>query len=106
MGVEEKREIPYEAAVAHWYDTVYLPVVQIIREKGILRDFPDRTETDLYLWIAKHRAELAQGLDGEIRTEAAADDLVKKLSPRPRRVLARVIERIRRRQPASARSRK
>ena len=95
MGVEEKREIPYEAAVAHWYDTVYLPVVQIIREKGILRDFPDRTETDLYLWIAKHRAELAQGLDGEIRTEAAADDLVKKLSPRPQWVLARAIGRIR-----------
>jgi hypothetical protein len=95
MAVEEKREIPHEAAVAHWYDTVYWPVVQIIREKGILRDFPGRTETDLYLWIARHGAELAQRLDGEIRTEAAADDLVKKLSPRPRRVLARVIERIR-----------
>ena len=40
-------------------------------------------------------AELAQRVDGEISTEAAADDLVKKLSPRPRRVLARVIERIR-----------
>jgi hypothetical protein len=70
-------------------------LAQIIREKGILRDFPGRTETDLYLWIARHRAELAQGPDGAVRTEAAADDLVKKLSPRPKRVLARLIERIR-----------
>jgi hypothetical protein len=94
MEVEGKREVPYEAAVAHWYDTVYLPVVQIIREKDILRDFPGRTETDLYLWIARHCAELAQRLDGEISTEAAADDLVKTRSPRPRWVLSRVIERI------------
>jgi hypothetical protein len=40
MGIEQNQEIPYEEAVAHWYDTVYLPVVQMIRENGILRDFP------------------------------------------------------------------
>jgi len=90
MGVEETREIPYEEAVTDWHD-----VVQIIREKDILRDFPDRTETDLYVWIAKHRAELAQELDEEIRPEAAADDLVENFSPKPRRVLARAIERMR-----------
>jgi hypothetical protein len=95
MGIEEEREIPYEEAVADWHDTVYLPVVQIIREKDILRDFPHRTETDLYVWIAKHRAELAQERDGEIRPEAVADDLVEKFSARPQRVLARAIERMR-----------
>jgi hypothetical protein len=98
MGVEvekEEREIPYELAVADWYDTVYLPVVQIIREKDILRDFPRRTETDLYVWIAKHRDELAQQLDEEIRPEAAAEDLVERFSPRRKRVFARAIERIR-----------
>jgi hypothetical protein len=95
MGVGETREIPYEEAVTDWHDTVYLPVVQIIREKDILRDFPHRTETDLYVWIAKHRAELAQERDGEIRPEAVADDLVEKFSARPQRVLARAIERMR-----------
>jgi hypothetical protein len=95
MGFEEEREIPYELAVADWYDTVYLPVVQIIREKDILRDFPHRTETDLYVWIAKHRAELAQELDEEVRPAAAAEDLVEKFSPRRKRVFARAIERVR-----------
>jgi hypothetical protein len=95
MGVEEEREVPYELAVADWYDTVYLPVVQIIREKDILRDFPHRTETDLYVWIARHQAELAQELGEGIRPEAAAEDLVEKFSPRLRRVLARAISRIR-----------
>lgn len=95
MEAGETGEIPYQEAVAQWHDTVYLPVVQTIREKGILRDFPNRTETDLYLWIAKHRAELAQEQDREIRAEAAADDLVGKFSLRPQRVLARVVESMR-----------
>jgi nucleotide-binding universal stress UspA family protein len=94
MGLEQKREIPYEEAVGHWYDEVYLPVVQAIRERGILRDFPGRTETDLYLWVSEHRAALEQELGWEISTEKAAADLATQLSPRPRRVVARVSEKL------------
>ncbi len=75
MGIEQEREIPYEEAVAHWYDTVYLPVVEIIRELGILQNFPGRTETDLYLWIGKHRLDIEEWLGWEIPTSAAAVDL-------------------------------
>lgn len=56
-------EIPYEEAVASWYDNVYLPVVQLIREKNVLKDFPGRTEADLYAWLMKHRAELEKYVD-------------------------------------------
>lgn len=77
MGLEQRREIPWEEAVAHWYDTVYLPVVQAIRDGGILRYFPNRTEADLYLWIAEHRAALEKEWGVEIKTEVAALDLVK-----------------------------
>ncbi|NIU60739.1 MAG: universal stress protein, partial [Pseudomonas stutzeri] len=90
MGLEQEREIPYEEAVGHWYDEVYLPVVQVIRERGILRDFPGRTETDLYLWLSEHRAALEQALGWEIEPEAAATDLAAQFSPRPQRVVARV----------------
>jgi hypothetical protein len=47
-----------EAAIA-WYDEVYLPIIGIIRERGMLRGFAGRTETDLYVWISRHRARLA-----------------------------------------------
>ncbi|HZD11202.1 MAG TPA: ParB N-terminal domain-containing protein, partial [Candidatus Binatia bacterium] len=50
MGIEQQREIPFEEAAAHWYDTVYEPIANIIRERGLLQDFPHRSETDLYLW--------------------------------------------------------
>jgi len=95
MGLEQQRDIPYEEAVAHWYDEVYQPVVQLIQERGILRDFPERTETDLYLWVSEHRAALEEQLGWEIRPEAAAADLAAQSSPRPQRVVARVGERIR-----------
>jgi nucleotide-binding universal stress UspA family protein len=72
MGIDQKRHIPYGEAVANWYDNVYQPVVDIIHRQGILRDFPGRTETDLYLWIAEHRASLAEQLGWDLKTEDIA----------------------------------
>ncbi len=95
MGIEQQREVPYEEAVAHWYDEVYTPVAQTIRQRSILRDFPERTEPDLYLWIAEHRAALTEALGWEIQTESAATDLATYHSPKPQRVAARVGRKIR-----------
>ncbi len=75
MGLDLGRDISPEESVASWYDTVYLPVIQEIREKAILAQFPDRTETDLYLWTAKHRDELREELGWEVEPRAAAADL-------------------------------
>jgi nucleotide-binding universal stress UspA family protein len=75
MGLDFQRDVEYPEAVAHWYDTVYLPVVRIIREQGILHNFPGRTETDLYLWISQHRSHLEEHLGWQIQTEYAASDL-------------------------------
>jgi hypothetical protein len=51
LGLERQRDISEEEAVGHWYDTVYLPIVNVIRERGVLEEFPGRTEGDLYLWV-------------------------------------------------------
>jgi hypothetical protein len=53
-------QIEWPDAVMSWYDNIYLPVVEAIREHKLLADFPHRTEADLYLWIAYHREELAK----------------------------------------------
>lgn len=69
--------VEWPAAVVSWYDNIYLPVVRSIREHNLLTDFPDRTEADLYLWIAFHREELARryelaplSVDAAVRTFA------------------------------------
>ena len=75
LGLECSCEISHARAFTSWYDTVYLPVVEVVRNRGLLRDFPNRTETDLYLWISQHRAELEQALDWDVSTDRAALNL-------------------------------
>jgi nucleotide-binding universal stress UspA family protein len=94
LGQDASREISVKEAAAHWYDRVYLTIIQLIREQGILRDFPERTETDLFLWIFHHRASLEKQLGWRIEPDAAAADLAAEHSSRPNRVMARVEDRL------------
>ena len=59
MGLDLKRDISEEEAITHWYDTVYFPIVKMIRQSKILKDFPGKTEGDLYLWVLDHQRYLA-----------------------------------------------
>ena len=90
MGQKKDLEFSFEEAVTCWYDEVYTPVVRVIRERGMLREFPGRTEADLYLWISKHRQILEDGLGWSIDSETASADLVDKFSSKPKRVISRV----------------
>jgi len=60
MGLDLKRHISEEEAIRHWYDTVYLPIVNVIRDTDILKEFPDKTEGDLYLWVLDHQHYLQE----------------------------------------------
>ncbi|MGC9468398.1 MAG: universal stress protein, partial [Anaerolineae bacterium] len=94
MGIEQGRPISIAEALVDWYETIYLPVVDAINRLGVLRDFPDRTDADLYLWIAEHRAALEEILGWQVEPADAAEDLVTSFSSKPERVLARVSEKI------------
>ena len=54
LSEKENREISFEEAIQSWYEDIYSPVIEIIREESIMDGFPGRTETDLYLWIMHH----------------------------------------------------
>ncbi|MDY7040941.1 MAG: DUF4032 domain-containing protein [Chloroflexota bacterium] len=83
MGLEQQREIPWEEAVAHWYDALYLPIVRIIREQNVLDDFLHRTEADLFLWIMDHRYFLSENFGEDVTFEEAATDFTEQFSERP-----------------------
>ncbi len=95
LSREQSRDVPYQEAVRDWFARVYRPVVDAIRERGVMGDFPGRTETDLYLWIFEHRGELEREVEREVSPGAAALDLVKRRSTRPNRVLDRIRGRVR-----------
>ena len=60
MGLDWKRDISEEEAILHWYDNVYRPVINVIRETEILKEFPTKTEGDLYLWVLDHQQYLVE----------------------------------------------
>lgn len=94
LGLEQSQEIPWEEAVRHWYDHVYKPVVEVIRDQNILQEFPERTETDLYIWVLDHQTYMEEELGWSIRPEKAASDLVNKQGRRLIRVARRVGEKV------------
>jgi len=56
----DEREVTYQEAADLWYEMVYLPTVEVIRESGLLRSFPGRTEADLFAWMSLHRDRLRE----------------------------------------------
>lgn len=95
MGLEQQREIAWEEGVWHWYEGVYLPVVEIIREQNFMKEFPSRTETDLYIWVLDHQSYLQEQLGWSIRPEKAASDLMGRQSRRILRVFQRWLRKVR-----------
>ncbi len=73
MQLEQKRDVSEAEAVTHWYDTVYLPLIETIREHDALKEFPSRTESDLYLWIVEHLHFLRETQQDVSIDEAVAD---------------------------------
>jgi len=85
MGLDWKRDISEEEAVTHWYDTVYMPVVRVIRDTNILKEFPGKTEGDLYLWALDHQRFLVDEGKALQPPETAARTFVEKKPARKTR---------------------
>jgi nucleotide-binding universal stress UspA family protein len=92
MGLEQEREIPWDESVRHWFDNVYKPIVEIIQQQNILKEFPEKTETDLYIWVLDHQTYMQEELGWSIRPEKAAADLVAVRGRRVIRLLQRKFE--------------
>jgi hypothetical protein len=79
LGRQLDRMIDRDQAVAGWYDKVYLPIVQVIRDQHALRRFPGRTEADLYRWVMDNRAAIGEQADQS--SEATTSAYVTALAP-------------------------
>ena len=81
MGLDFKRDISEAEAVEHWHDWVYLTVVNVIRDSGLLAAFPGKTEADFYLWVMDHRHYLVeQGEADLVEPGKAAEEFVARFS--------------------------
>ncbi len=83
LGEKRKAEVSYEEAVAKWYDEVYWPLAQVIRQYNLLKEFPKRTVADLYLWIIEHLYFLKERYQAEVSLEQAATHFANEYSKKP-----------------------
>ncbi|MCZ7670813.1 MAG: hypothetical protein M5U34_28520 [Chloroflexi bacterium] len=83
LAEQRGEPVPYAQAVIAWYDDVYLPVVTIIREQGILHNFPERTEADIYVLLSERREQLEEALGWSLDAETAVTDLMQGGSGQP-----------------------
>lgn len=65
-GLETGQDVCGPDAAASWLTRVYRPTVALIRESGLLEDFPGRTETDLYLAVMEHLHYLMERTAGRV----------------------------------------
>jgi hypothetical protein len=84
MGLERRREVSEDEAVADWYDNLYMPIVEAIRKTSALSDFPGRTEADLYLWIMDHWHFLKEQYGRDVSPEQATADYARQYAQKSR----------------------
>ncbi|CAG0927799.1 hypothetical protein TFLX_00631 [Thermoflexales bacterium] len=91
MGLDLERNVSEEEAVMHWYDEVYQPIVKAIRGHDLRSQFPNKTETELYLSIVKYLDELRR-VEGEVSVAAATVDYAVQFKQHPiKKILSGVL---------------
>ena len=94
LTAERGEPVTYHEAVADWYENVYMPIVRLIREQGVLRNFPERTEADMYILLSERREELEEALGWDVDVETAVSDLANLHAPSSLRQVAGLGERL------------
>lgn len=90
----DEEEMAFHDAVDAWYEIIYLPTVQIIRESTLLDEFPGRTEADLFVWLSRHQEGLRQEYGDYERLDQLAEMLAKIYRERGISKLTRQVKRL------------
>ncbi len=71
----QQNSFTFQEASRNWVEEVYLPVLKTVSQSGLLRDFPERTPTDLYIWLTRYQKEISQQYGWEIKPAVVVDSL-------------------------------
>ncbi len=87
---KEQRDFSVKEAALSWYDNIYLPLRDLIRENKILDRFPHRTEADFYIWISKHKNRLFQDVFEPDEAQSVIDNYLRIFSNPIRKFFGRL----------------
>jgi uncharacterized ParB-like nuclease family protein len=92
MGEGRGSEVPYDEAVASWYDTVFSPMVALIVDHQLEKDFPDRTRADLYLWIIEYEWFLREAYRNDYSFQVVSNQFKERFSGSQSRRLVNILK--------------
>ena len=81
LGENLQREVPWDEAVASWYERLYQRMVDEMRATNTLHSFPSRTEADLYLWMMDHRYYLTEQYGHDVGSKITVVDFTRHHRP-------------------------
>jgi hypothetical protein len=93
LGESRQADVPFEEAVASWYDNVYIPLVKEIEQQGIAEQFPTRTCADLYLWVIEYLWYRREAYKEDFAFEDAARNFVEDFAEWPIAKLVNLLKR-------------
>jgi len=76
LGIERNQPVSWDEGVQSWLDHVYNPMIATIRASKILEEFPENTETDLYLFTMDHLHQLRELYGSQTRPDRAVRHFV------------------------------
>lgn len=68
-----QRPATVHETVNDWYEYNYMPIVQVVRDRQVLDQFPRLTEADIYLWVMRNRRMLEVETGADIGPIASAE---------------------------------
>lgn len=80
INMNKTEEIGMDEAMISWFKTVYSPVIKVINTRNIMKYFPKRTRSDLYVWMIKYWDEIKQKFGSNYSLDDIADSFKNKYS--------------------------
>lgn len=88
INSKQTEEITMEDAINSWFETVYLPLVYFIQKRRLMKYFPKRTISDLYVWLVRYWDDMKQKYGEEVSMDEAVMVFRKQYKiPLPKRIL-------------------
>ncbi len=60
LSARRQHEIPFSEAAQNWLQTVFVPVCELLKEEEVLKYFPGKTASELYVEVMTHKYYLSQ----------------------------------------------
>jgi hypothetical protein len=74
LSEQQGKEVPLQVAAEHWYRAIFKPVCSIFSSHGLLRFFPDKTASSLYVEIMEHKYFMSQNERRDVGLVTALED--------------------------------